>query len=322
MKSLPRFTFALVACAIVGYGISAASLSGFQAELPKGAGPRKPTDAASSPGEKAKFQQTSPDAPGQESPEAKLALDQARQRLLSYQSIQAKLVETVSMGNRRFTATGGYLQGRGADFKLRLEFQVKVGATDGAILEVCDGQVLWTRHQIGTETRISRRDVRQISQAAAESGTPDDFVTVELGFGGLPGLLASIERSMQFDHFKEDKQDNRKLVVIEGGWKPELLKLWKNNNLKNALPDHVPSRIRIYLESESLFPRRILYLNRNAEGLLRPMVSLDFSEVETNVRIPAEKFKFAPPDGVFPEDLTQQFLEQIKQRRQSRRSTE
>ncbi len=258
------------------------------------------------------------DASGPESPEAKAALDQARQRLLSYQSIQAKLVETVALANRRFTINGSYLQAGGADLRLRLEFQVKLGDTEGSILEVCDGQVLWTRHKVGGDVRITRRDVGQILQAAADNGLSDNLITVELGVGGLPSLLASIGQSIQFDQYKEDTADGRKLVVIEGGWKPEMLKFWQGAKFNEPLPDYVPSRIRLYLDGESLFPRRILYLRRNAENQLRPKVSLDFSEIETDNEISAAKFKFVPPEGVFPEDLTPQFLDRIKQRGQER----
>ncbi|HLQ46600.1 MAG TPA: hypothetical protein VK137_17785, partial [Planctomycetaceae bacterium] len=137
---------------------------------------------------------------------------------------------------------------------------------------------------------------------------------VELGFGGLPGLFASIEKSIQFDQQKEESAEGRQLVVLEGSWKPDMLKGWKGNNPNAPLPDYVPSRIRLYLDGESLFPRRILYLSRNAEQLLRPMVSLDFSEVSTDGPVPADAFTFVPPEGVFPVDLTQEFLELIKQR--------
>ena len=84
----------------------------------------------------------------------------------------------------------------------------------------------------------------------------------------------------------------------------------------------MPTRIRVYLDSESLFPRRLLYLRRNTEEILRPIVSLDFTEIETDIPIPAAKFKFVPPDGVFPEDLTPLFLDLIKQRRQPRASNQ
>jgi hypothetical protein len=256
------------------------------------------------------------------SPAAKQSLDQARQKLLAYQSIKAKLTESVALSNRKFTAHGSYLQGRGSDLKLRLEFQVKLGDTEGSLLEVCDGQVLWTRHNIGGEIRITRRDVRQILQAAAEHGFGDHLITVELGFGGLPGLFAAIEDSVIFDDHKETTLDDRKLVVIEGGWKPALLKVWQGDKKNAPLPEYVPTRLRVYLDGASLFPRRILYLKHDAEKVLRPIVSLDFSEVEIDTAIPAEKFQFTPPNGIFPEDLTSQFLERIKQRRQSSKPSE
>ncbi len=308
MKSLPRFSASIIALVVAIYWLTGTLLLGFQEPAGKGRG------VVVKPDEGSKV--SSSDAPGPESPEAKTALDQARQRLLRYESIKAKLVETVALSNRRFTINGSYLQGRGADLKLRLEFQVKLGDTEGSVLEVCDGQVLWTRHHIGEDVRITRRDVGQILKAAAENGYTDNLVTVDLGFGGLPGLFASIEQSMQFDQFKEDTADGHKLIVIEGGWRANMLKLWQGNNPNAPLPDYVPARIRIYFDSQSLFPRRILYLAHGAEQRLRPMVSLDFSDIETDVAIPAAKFKFVPPDGVFPDDLTPRFLEQIKQRKQ------
>ena len=308
MKSLPKFTASALTLVAAVYWLTGTTLLGFQAPAGKGKGTVLRPDDSSKEG--------SVDAPGAELPEAKTVLDQARQRLLRYQTIKAKLTETVALSSRRFTVNGSYLQGSGADLKLRLEFQTKLGDTEGSILEVCDGQVLWTRHHVGEEVRISRRDVRQILKAAADNGYTDNLVTVDLGFGGLPGLFASIEQSMQFDQFQEDTADDHKLTVIEGGWRAHMLKGWQGNKPKAPLPDYVPSRVRIYFDSESLFPRRILYLSRNAEQRLRPMVSLDFTDVETDIEIPASKFKFAPPDGVFPDDLTSKYLDQIKQRKQ------
>ena len=312
MKSLPSLTLAAIALISIGYGLNVAALRGAQNDAPKGplAEKRNPEPGKKSVGA-AKREQSS-DEPGPESPEAKVALEQVRQRLKAYRSIKARLQETVVLGSRRFTVKGAYLQG--ADLKLRLEFQVKLGDTEGSVLEVCDGQVLWTRHHIGAETRITRRDVSQIQQAAAGAGLTDNRLIVELGFGGLPGLFASIEKSMQFDKYKEESADGRNVIVLEGGWRPVMLKTWKGDNPQAPLPDYVPARVRLYLDAETMFPRRILYLSRNAEQILRPMVSLDFTDVQTDVPVPAEVFKFVPPEGVFPQDLTQEFLDQIKQR--------
>jgi hypothetical protein len=312
MKSLPKLTLAAIALFAIGYGVNSAILRGAQEDSPKGPVAEKRSLA---PGKKpagGSPRESSPDEPGPESPDAKAALEQARQRLKAYRSIKTKLQESVALGGRRFTVKGEYLQG--ADLKLRLDFHVKLGETDGSVLEVCDGQVLWTRHHVGAETRITRRDVSQIQQAAAGAGLTDNRLIVELGFGGLPGLFASIEKSMQFDKHKEEAFEGHNEVVVEGGWRPAMLKSWKGDNPKAPLPDYVPARIRLYLDAETSFPRRILYLSRNAEQALRPMVSLEFSDVQTDISIPAEAFKFVPPEGVFPADLTQEFLDQIKQR--------
>ncbi len=312
MKSLPSLTLAAIALFAVGYGINSAVLRGAQEDSQKGpvAEKRNPDPGKRSSG--GTKREPSPDEPGPESSEAKAALEQARQRLKSYRSIKSRLQETVALGNRRFTVKGAYLQG--ADLKLRLEFQVKLGDTEGSVLEVCDGQVLWTRHHIGADTRITRRDVSQIQQAAAGAGLTDNRLIVELGFGGLPGLFASIEKTMQFDKYKEESLEGHNEIVLEGGWRPAMLKSWRGENPNAPLPDYVPVRIRLYLDAETSFPRRILYLSRNAEQALRPMVSLDFTEVQTDVPVPADAFKFVPPEGVFPADLTQEFLDQIKQR--------
>ena len=163
MINLPKLTIVSIALLAICYVISGQPGVGQQAD-PQEAPATKP--ATKRPGSGVLRPQVS-DATGPESAEAKAALEQARQRLLSHQSIKAKLVETVAMSGRRFTVHGAYVQGRGDDLKLRLEFQAKLGDTEGSILEVCDGQVLWTRHQIGDETRIFRRDVRQILQAAS-----------------------------------------------------------------------------------------------------------------------------------------------------------
>ena len=158
MNNLPKFTTVAIALLAVGYGLSGQPGVGQQA-APKESPPQKPA---------AKQLRTSTlDAAGPESAEAKAVLQQARQRLLSHQSIKAKLVETVATSGRRFTVYGEYVQGRSDDLKLRLKFQVKLGDTEGSMLEVCDGTVLWTQHKIGDETRIFRRDVRQIQQARA-----------------------------------------------------------------------------------------------------------------------------------------------------------
>lgn len=90
-------------------------------------------------------------APGGESPaaEATQLLQEARRRLIyDRQSVQANLRETVSIGPRKFRGEGSYVAGPFP--KLRLALAIDVGGTQGDLLEVCDGTILWTVQRIAT----------------------------------------------------------------------------------------------------------------------------------------------------------------------------
>jgi hypothetical protein len=246
----------------------------------------------------------------------------AREKLLGYRSVRAKVQERVDIAGREFKATGSYIQG--ADLKLRLEYDVKLGSGEGAfegsLLQVCDGQVLWTRYLLdegvdGKEEpkpRITRRDVQLILDTVAKGGKiPQNLLVTELGLGGLPSLMAAIEMSMTFD--SQESTDDGKMLMISGKWKDELLKnLPRAQEYPDALADYVPDAIRVYFDQENLFPRRILYLKKHPKrGYLRPMVSVDFVEVTLNGPVNEEDFQYIPPDGVFPVNITNEYLRRL-----------
>ncbi len=269
---------------------------------PKDAPPESPKKAAD--GAKAK----------PESPEAKAALSSAREKLLGFHSIRAKIVETVAVGDRRFKAEGSYVQG--SALKLRLEFKVTSQSSTGSILEVCDGQVLWSRYTIGDSLRISRRDVQQILDAArAATKAPNAMAVAELGLGGLPSLLASIDESMTFHTLRDDEIDDQRFKVLEGGWNQQFLDSWKAANPKSPdkLADHIPDAVRIYLDAATYAPRRILYLKWDDEKQVnRPMVTVDFVDLVLNAPVSNDEFYFVPPDNVTPEDITPMYLERLR----------
>jgi len=244
---------------------------------------------------------------------AVVTLETARDRLTAYRTVKAEIVETVVLEPRRFRMKGTYLQG--TDLKLRLEYVVQVGGTKASLVEVCDGQILWTWHRIGAVQRVTRRNVRQILNARESNGRTDhNTLITELGLGGLPGLLASIQQSVRLDKQWEQSAGDRTLIVVEGVWKDS----FRNRVVPDATPDQdlppwVPDRIRVYFEHDSLFPRRILYLKRDLAKVHHPMVTLDFSEVEWNGDVDNEKFTFIPPPKVVAEDVTQAYIKQFLQ---------
>lgn len=248
---------------------------------------------------------------------AEALLKKSREKLLAYSSIQAEITETVQIGPKPFHIKGKYLQGK--DLKLRLEFEVQSRKEDGkpigTLLEICDGQVLWTEHNIKGNSRVTRRDVQAIlKQAQMNPNSQPNLLVAELGLGGLPGLLAAIQKNMQFESVAERTINGKTLTVLNGSWKEGFLAQFKGGdpNAPAQLPAYVPDGVRIYLDPDTLFPRRIVYLKKNQETM-ESMVTLNFSKVTLNAPIAATQFAYEPPDGVFPVDITHQYLKQLIQ---------
>jgi hypothetical protein len=134
----------------------------------------------------------------------------------------------------------------------------------------------------------------------------------ELGLGGLPALLASLERSFDFVPKPGKTVDGEPFSILEGGWNAEYLdRLKRQSPVAGELPSYVPDRVRIYFDS-NLFPRRILYLKQIPNRTTyRPMVTVDFKDVVLNAQVNQDDFNYIPPDSVTPEDVTQYYLQQL-----------
>jgi hypothetical protein len=280
---------------------------------PESAEPVQPTEEANTaePSSEAKAKEQNASA-------AKTAFENSRDKLVSRRSIQAKIRQKVSIGDKQFTAAGSYVQG--SDLKLRLQMEVFLGSSQkppaGKLLQVCDGQILWTRHEIDETPRITRRDVRKILNAAqANPNLPESVLVAELGLGGLPALVASLEKSMSFHSVREESVDGTPYTVVDGSWNMQSLRRFgvTQPNSKQPLPRHVPDAVRIYFEKRTDFPRRVLYLKRPAaKNYLRPMVTLDFLEVVLDADVSDETFQFQPDEDVLQVDVTNTYLKQLQ----------
>ena len=253
-----------------------------------------------------------PSSPATIVDQATRILERARERLIGYKSIQADLVQTVSLDGHRFRMKGRYVQG--TNLRLRLDCQVQVGETTGKLTEVCDGQILWTWQRTGKHQRVTRRNVRQIERAASAAGmTTQNLLVAELGFGGLPALVAALQKSFLFDRVAEQSVDGLKLLVMDGVWRTEFEKSLATGS-SAGLASHIPDRIRIYLQKDKLFPRRILYMKRGSKpNLYRPLASLDFANVVWDGPLSETAFLFSPPENVRREDITQEYIRRFSQ---------
>lgn len=247
----------------------------------------------------------------------------ARDSLLSFTSINAKITNIIMMGGRQFSATGDYQQG--ADLRLRLSYTIKLGsgpkAKTSSLLQVCDGQILWTQRKFSRNAAdkpvVTRQDVRRILSEAQKAGNvPGNLLIVELGLGGLPALLASLQRSMDFGEVKTEGV----YTVVEGAWKKELLQQLMSAAIdsKSRLPDHIPDLVRIYFHpvgKDRIFPSRIQYRRKQSDGTASvAMVTIDFENVEIDRPIPNELFSYVAPDDVVERDMTDQYIKALQAR--------
>jgi hypothetical protein len=307
MKTLPIFSIALIlTVALISRAHSSAGSE--PVAVAKAAAPAPPVGPVPSGGPSA----GTTSAP---QPDPLTVLHLAREKLTApgVRSIKSRIIERVSIGNRRFRAEGSYVQG--TDLRLRLELKTVSEAQhegiDGSFLEVCDGTILWTRHQLGSESRITRRDVRQI--LGATKGTEQNLLSVELGLGGLPAYLASLERAMKFDSLAQEEISGKKFVVLTGKWNDATFEGYKSLLGKKRVPEHIPDSVRIYLDADILFPRRIAFLkNREPGSLPEAMVELDFIEIVINGPTDLRKFEFVPPQGMRTVDVTNEYLLRLK----------
>ncbi len=234
-----------------------------------------------------------------ESARAVELLQKSRDGLFTRRSVSANLREKVAIAGSTFQASGTYQAGLFP--KLRLSYEIEVGKTTGTLLEVCDGQLLWTVQEIRAAdseeptVKVSRTVIDEVLKANDESGIiPETNLIAGMGVGGLPALLASLERSMTFDAIKEAEHDGQPYSVIQGHWNDDFLARLGGADGK-LLPAYVPDRVRIYFDQQTLFPTRILYLKKApAEERLpyRLLLSLEFSDIVLDGPVSEEQFNY------------------------------
>ena len=237
-------------------------------------------------------------------------LVRVRQELPKHRSIKAEMIQVVSIGDQQFKIEGEYLSA-GQKLKLRYTVSPNQGA-QGEMLEICDGQELSTLLKLGDSPRVTQRNVQQIlaAKAASQQAVPDAALNAELGLGGLATLLASLERTMTFDSMKTDESTGHSRTILQGRWKPEFAQAFPKDR-DNSLPIYIPDLVWITVNSQTLFPEKILYLKKPPQKKLKPIVTLEFSKVEFDGPVDDSAFVFLVPPGVIPEDITKQYVDRL-----------
>ena len=266
----------------------------------------KPAEAESPKDREAK------DVPSTPAPEAKKLFESAREKLAN-RMYRAKIVQKLSFPNRTLSAKGEIL--RGTKYRMRLEFEVQSGGTTGKLIQVCNGDKLWTERRVNDVPRLTVQDVKEILSKVGPDPLRQNLVIAEMGLGGITSLLASLERTMNFEKPQSVVIDGEELFRVDGKWNAAFLaKAKASTEALQGMPDYIPDGARVYFDRDD-FPRRIQYLKKEAKhDVLKPIVTLDFLDVEwlSEDEVKPSAFEYQPPERVFPEDVTKAYVDQLQ----------
>jgi len=306
-----------------------------ETRLPTEPGTDSPTDTATPDAAAA-----SADVPDAAVPGAVDLLDQVRSKLQALDSLKCELHETVMMGGMTLNATGTYAEASGnrvhVEFRifpsqptvkddvqrLAIDAEPSVQAPEtarGEMIQVSDGTVLFTHMKNGANERLTRRNLRDVMDAATKvAGYNADHVAMDLGVGGLRGLISRIESLMEFAPVQTKKVGETDFYVVRGRWnektRREVFHL-RDDIIVDPRP-HVPEYVVFYIDVKTSLPRRIEYRKRApdpAQKFDRPMVVLDLRNIVLNETLPENLFAFSAPEGVKEEDVTEQTIQAIQQ---------
>lgn len=253
-------------------------------------------------------------------------LTAARELLFTKPSIRTHLVQTVDLGDFQFKSEGDYRSGTG--FRYKFQYAVKLAELEGRFMEISDGQILHTvrtLHPLNSgkdaskdEVEISRRDIQRIKKEIEKFlGNSSAEQSAEVALGGVPSILASLERCMQFDRVTEEALADTPVITLEGKWKEtrknELLA--GIGNMGAQIAPFVPDLVRVAFDAQTKFPLRIQYLKKDPskEATYVPIYTLAFNNIVYDEPVDPLDYSYLPPQGFQVVDDTNMFIEQIRQ---------
>ncbi len=244
---------------------------------------------------------------------------------------------------------GDYFQeGSGKQRRFHLKLEGQVTNQPVRLLQVSDGNFLWTDLKWGAANsndlrQVWRVDLRRLrgglaersadpvrpGEAAADPLNPNQWA----GLGGLPMLLESLQTDFDFALPRQMKLLEEPVYAMVGFWKPEqrqaLLTSQDGVAETMGLPSRMPHHVLVLLGAKDLFPYRIEYRGvddpLSAAGIppdsrysesSRPLLKLDFKLPQFDVQIPADKFAYDLPQGLEWTDRTVERLEMLRRRRE------
>ncbi len=277
-------------------------------------------------------------------------LRQAVVQLSATGSIEAKVRQRIDLFDRELIGSGTYAQqGAGLTTRLRLEMRMRANESAMDLLQVANGETLWTFNAVDGLHTLRRVDVDRV-QDALRSERGDEPIartpTGTIGLGGLSWMLDGLRQYCDFNDVQSAKLAELDVFVVHGQWRTEkLLSLLPEAERQRVaaggtidasrLPQHLGDRVTIYLGRDDLFPYRFDYRRTlpqeengnngsNTPGTAdsattdaspptaaatKPVMTLEFYEVRFGRNLPLEMFAYKPGQGAI--DDTDRYIDRL-----------
>ena len=185
-------------------------------------------------------------------------LDQA---LTSLDPVQHPFLETnvwqhVSLPNLDYSSEGRYVLG--TEQRYRMELHTRVGGREGTLVQVCDGSSLWqgTRSEKGPWLEVRRI---QLEKTSGGMNMPTDLEAHGFAFSGVQPLLANLRQQLIWVRQEKTQWQDAKCVLLTGVWPAAQSAAIAPAD--KPWPTEVPRECRLWLDSQTLWPRRVEWLS-------------------------------------------------------------
>ena len=282
--------------------------------------------------------------------EGDLLIAKAIETLEQVPSVVAQIKHESRMFGQLLVGDGMYQQLNHPDGVMtRLELSVQTDNQITTLQHISNGQFLYMQEQQGNEQRVRRIDLRTVRRSQANvtgaafashrsesaSETPPRSMTHSIAIGGLPRLLAELQKNFTFRKPQAISFQDDPVWAVAGEWKPERLRILlptekgivlANGNVNlEKIPAYIPDRVFVLLGRDGLFPYRLEYRKDEMSALTARPVALSSSandalltmdlyrvQIGTHADVEMRDFWYQPDDHQKFEDYTNRFLKTLR----------
>ena len=241
-----------------------------------------------------------------------------------YNSVSASVRQRIRLFGHDLFGSGQYLQhGSGPKRRFRMEMTIQGKRQKTTATRICDGRLLWLLDDQAGQPSLRVVDLRRVEDALtqADQARAVEWRRFDLGFGGLPRLLAACEENFQFGAAAPSQLNDVPVWILRGHWKPARLNALLatgndqgNHSIPKLLPPQLPNEVVLYLGRDDLFPYCVEFRSvserRDRQGIeSHVLAGMDFFEVRVDA--PVDESQFTGPANMPQTDDTESFLTRL-----------